>query len=150
MRYKEIRAWKKVFEKDLTYVSYELKEIVKTPAFIMLEGEMGAGKTTFSKVFLGEEETMSPTYNILYEKEDMLHADFYRIESREEVIQLELGLYLEGKNFFLAEWSKKLFHQIDPELEEQFSSYLLEIEVTDSNQESHKDARNFILYSIKK
>jgi tRNA threonylcarbamoyladenosine biosynthesis protein TsaE len=146
MDLKEVRTWKKVYEQDLGYVAYELKELVSAPAFIMLEGPLGAGKTTFSKVFIKAENTISPTYSILWENDQNLHADFYRIKDREEIIQLELGMYLEDKQFFLAEWSKQHYHSIDPELSDDFTSYLLEITL---NDEESEPSRNFILSLVK-
>lgn len=144
---REIRTWKKVYESDLPYVAYELKELVTTPAFIMVEGPMGSGKTTFSKVFINNnDETASPTYSILYESGDVLHADFYRIKDREEIIHLELPLYLEDKNYFLAEWSKKHYHSINPELSEDFNSYLLKISITEGS--ISEPSRCFELFKV--
>lgn len=146
MNKKAIRSWKKVFQQDLSYVAYELKDLVTPPAFIMIEGPVGVGKTTFCKVFMGEEQTMSPSYSILFESANILHADFYRIKTREEIIQLELGMYLEDKQYFIAEWSKNHFYSIDLELPENFQSYLLKIDFSsNSNQDLSRD---FKLYSV--
>ena len=156
MRLKPIRSWKKVFEKDLSYIAFELRDLVSTPAFIMLEGPLGAGKTTFSKVFTGDPDTMSPTYSLLSEYSNILHGDFYRIKTREDIIQLELELYLENKDYFLAEWSKKHFHSIDPELSEEFESYLLEITINSFQSKLKPEleesevifSRNFVLSRV--
>lgn len=155
MKKKVIRSWKKVFEQDLSYVAYELKDLVTTPAFIMIEGPIGTGKTTFCKVFVGEEETMSPSYSILSEASNTLHADFYRIKSREDIIQLELGMYLEDKSYFIAEWSKQHFYSINLELPEEFHTYLLNISInpTDMSNNSIEEqtevsSRDFTLFSV--
>lgn len=146
MRKKLLRSWKKVFESDLSYIAFELKDIVLTPAVIILEGAMGAGKTTFSKVFMGDDnESYSPTYSVLYESKDILHGDFYRIESREDVIQLELSLYLEEKNFFLLEWGLKHLKDVDPELPEEFSVYLLELSMANHDSDL---SRSFDLFKL--
>jgi tRNA threonylcarbamoyladenosine biosynthesis protein TsaE len=101
---------------------------VKPPAVIFLEGALGSGKTTFAKDFLGEQaDTMSPTYSVIYEAGNNLHADFYRIENKEEIFQLELPLYLDNKEYCLIEWGKKFFTTINREIPENFSFYLLEI-----------------------
>src|SRR6478609_1911877 len=104
MNKKLVREWKKVYRSDLPYIVYELKDLAKVPAMIILEGDLGAGKTTFTQFFAGEKETLSPTYSILSESKNLVHADFYRIEKNEEVLQLEVPLYLEDKQYFFVEW----------------------------------------------
>jgi tRNA threonylcarbamoyladenosine biosynthesis protein TsaE len=145
---KKIRSWKKVFEPDLTYIAYELKDIVEKPALILIEGPVGAGKTTFSKVFIDNDETFSPTYSVLSDTKDVLHADFFRIKSREEIIHLEIPLYLEDKNYFLVEWGKQHLHGINRELTEDFNIYSLEIEIGNSKDEKNPSSRNFVLSQI--
>ena len=144
----EIRSWKKVFEPDLTYIAYELKDIVEKPALILIEGPVGAGKTTFSKVFIDNDDTFSPTYSVLSDTKDVLHADFYRIKNREEIIHLEIPLYLEDKNYFLVEWGKQHIQGINRELSEDFSIYCLDIEIVDSKNEQNPPGRNFVLSQI--
>ncbi len=151
MNLKEIRTWKKVFESDLSYIAYELKEIVETPALVLIEGPLGAGKTTFSKVFIDNDETFSPTYSVLSDTKDILHADFYRINSREEIIHLEIPLYLEGKNYFLVEWGRQHLKGIDKELPEDFNIYDLTIEIDsqETNENTPNASRNFTLSEVK-
>ena len=152
MRKKSIREWKKVFESDLSYIAYELKEAINKPALILLEGPMGSGKTTFAKTFINSPGTMSPTYSVITEHNLILHADFYRIESTEEILHLELPLYLEDKQFFLAEWGSKFIGALQKELPEDFNVYCLDISVNDTvHADSNEKAlfsRNFNLYEI--
>lgn len=78
---------------------------------VTLNGELGAGKTRFSKALgeeLGVKQTItSPTFNILkcyFEgKYDLYHIDAYRLEE----IKQDLGLeeYIEGDGVCLIEWS---------------------------------------------
>jgi len=137
MSKKLTREWKKVLKTDLPYIVYEIKDIVKVPAMIILEGPLGAGKTTFTQVFLGEENILSPTYSVLSESKLALHADFYRIEKNEEIMHLELPLYLEDKQYFLVEWGEKFFKRLAKEVPETFSFYQVEIEVIGENQLRH-------------
>ena len=79
---------------------------------VTLNGELGAGKTRFSKALgeeLGVKQTItSPTFNILkcyFEgKYDLYHIDAYRLENGENV---DIGLeeVIEGDGITLVEWS---------------------------------------------
>ncbi len=146
---KEIRSWKKVFENDLNYIVYELKELVTTPTLILLEGPMGAGKTTFAKAFITLEgdESMSPSYSVVNETRNVVHADFYRLKSREEIIHLELALYLEGKKYLFVEWGKQHFTSLLKELPENFHLYLMELSINESSQNDIQ-TRNFTLFEV--
>lgn len=149
MNKKLIREWKKVYKSDLGYIVYELKDLTKVPAMIILEGDVGAGKTTFTQTFVGEGETLSPTYSILSECKNILHADLYRIEKNEEILQLELPSYLEDKQYFFVEWGMKFARRVLREVPENFTPYLLEINVNE-NPTDHPEgpSRNFYLYSL--
>ena len=141
MKKKKIKSWSKVLLEDLETVAFELKKSIETPALILLEGPLGAGKTTFTKCFCSD--TTSPTYSLIHESDDVLHGDFYRIEDASEIIHLDLPLYLDDKNYFFLEWGMKYFDTIEQELDENFRSYLIEIEINEAN-----DSRSFELYEI--
>ena len=79
-----------------------------------INGEMGAGKTTFSKAFCKclevEEEVNSPTFAIanIYNSRkvgEVFHFDFYRLEDAQEAIEIGLSDYLYAGNYCLMEWS---------------------------------------------
>ena len=148
MNKKPIREWKKVYQSDLSYIVYEMRDLVKVPAMIILEGPLGAGKTTFVQNFVGEGEVLSPTYSILSEAKNILHADLYRLEKQEEIIQLELSLYLEDKQYFFVEWGMKFARRIFRELPENFNSYVLEIEINESGDSPEGPSRNFTLSNL--
>ncbi len=148
MNKKLIREWKKVYRSDLSYIVYEMKDLVKVPAMVILEGALGAGKTTFTQMFVGDKETLSPTYSILSEAKSVLHADLYRIEKNEEIIQLELSLYLEDKQYFFVEWGMKFARRLVRELPENFNFYLIEIEINEGTETAEGLSRNYHLYSL--
>lgn len=148
MNKKVIREWKKVFKSDLPYIVYELKELTKVPSMVVLEGDLGAGKTTFVQSFVGDTGTLSPTYSILSETKTILHADFYRLEKNEEVLQLELPVYLEDKQYFFAEWGFKFARRLLRELPESYTAYLLEIKTNEQTDHPEGHSRNFTLYSL--
>lgn len=149
MNTKLVREWKKVYRSDLPYIVYELKDLAKVPAMIILDGDLGAGKTTFTQAFVGEKEILSPTYSILSENKNILHADFYRIEKNEEILQLELPIYLEDKQYFFLEWGMKFARRVLRELPENWTPYLLEIKVNPAGSESEEGpSRNFTFSTL--
>lgn len=147
MREKQERVWKKVFESDLSYIAYELKESVEKPSLIILEGALGAGKTTFVKSFVEDEDAISPTYSVVNELGNTIHADFYRIKDREEIIQLELEHYLDAKDYFFVEWGKSHINSLLKEISDDFSVYMMEISINEATEDS-PESRNYCLYSI--
>ncbi len=148
MSKKLIREWKKVYPSDLPYIVYELKELTKAPALIVLDGPLGVGKTTFCQQFIGADETLSPTYSVLSENGQHLHGDFYRIESAEELIALEIPLYLEDKQYFLAEWGSKFSRRLLRDIPETWSSYILELSFGKNASEGEEASRNFTLSTL--
>jgi tRNA threonylcarbamoyladenosine biosynthesis protein TsaE len=149
MNKKLIREWKKVYKSDLPYIVYEMKDLTKVPSMIILEGELGAGKTTFVQLFIGDKEVLSPTYSILSETKNILHADFYRLEKNEEILQLELPIYLEDKQYFFLEWGMKFSRRVLRELPENWNSYVLDININSGNDQSPEGpSRNFSLSSL--
>jgi len=147
---KEVRSWRKVYECDLDNIIIELKEAIAENAVVILSGVVGAGKTTFTKKFIGDtDQAMSPTYSIINDSGEVVHADFYRLESREEIIHLEIPLYLEGKKYFLVEWGIDYAYDIAREVGDEYKYYELEITVNDKKDESMPEAtRNVFLKSL--
>ena len=81
-----------------------------------LDGDLGAGKTVFTKGFaagLGIREPVnSPTFTILqiYEQGSLplYHFDVYRIEEPEEMEEVGLDDYLYGEGVCLIEWAVRI------------------------------------------
>lgn len=79
---------------------------------IALEGDLGAGKTTFVKTIvthLGSKDAVtSPTFSIVQEYETadgvIFHFDLYRMENIEEVLALDFESYLDTARFTFVEW----------------------------------------------
>ncbi len=80
---------------------------------VLLDGDMGAGKTVFAKgVALGlgiEEEVTSPTYAYMNDYDGRLfHYDCYRIDSAEHAESLGLADYFDMGGVCLIEWSQNI------------------------------------------
>ena len=144
---KEIGCWKKAYENDISCICTEITELVDIPAVIVLSGVVGAGKTTFVKHFIPSGGVVSPSYTIINEVGNVLHADFFRLKDEEELIHLELPLYAEEKDYILVEWGNDYLRYIERELGDEYFYYLLEIEINKSS-ETHKNSRNYHLKMI--
>ncbi len=147
-----LREWKKVYESDLESLIYELKEFLTVPAAVILSGEVGVGKTTFIKAFINQVEThaktFSPTYSVVNEVGHSVHADFYRLNSEEEVLHLELPMYLEEAEYFFIEWGKEYIKQLYREVPEDFSFYELLFETNPIGDQSTVPSRNIRLIRL--
>ena len=87
-------------------------ESEKFPGMVIcLNGELGSGKTVFTKAFansLGINEVVtSPTFNIIKEYKDgelpLYHMDVYRIDGK--VDELGLDEYFDGDGVTIVEWA---------------------------------------------
>ena len=102
-----------------------------------LNGDLGVGKTVFTKGFacgLGiDEPVSSPTFTILQEYESgrlpFYHFDVYRIADVEEMDEIGFDDYIEGDGVCLIEWANlikeilpkdPIFISIEKELEKGF------------------------------
>lgn len=148
-----LREWKKVYQNDLINIVSEFRDSITKPAMIILSGPLGSGKTTFTKSFsdIKSQETTSPTYSIIQELGRVAHADLYRIENSEEMIHLEIPLYLEGKDYFLVEWGKQYEDSLNREVPDHFSFYELVIEVNSpAATDLDEPSRNYLLKELER
>lgn len=83
-------------------------------AFIALFGEMGVGKTAFSRGFASYFEirsVKSPTYTVLNEyrgKVKIHHFDFYRITDGDDLYSIGYDDVIEDDGYCLSEWSENI------------------------------------------
>ena len=81
---------------------------------ILLNGDLGAGKTTFTKGFaksLGiEKNVTSPTFTLMKSYKggrlDLYHFDLYRIKDENEVEELGFFDYFNAGGVCIIEWNK--------------------------------------------
>ena len=83
-------------------------------AFIALFGEMGVGKTAFSRGFsayFGIRSVKSPTYTVLNEYRGRVkihHFDFYRITDGDDLYSIGYDDVIEDEGYCLSEWSENI------------------------------------------
>ncbi len=95
--------WQQVAEK----VSHLLKHNI-----LLLKGNLGAGKTTFTKFLLktlgSTDEVSSPTYAIVNEytapQGSIFHFDLYRMKTVDEVYDIGMDEYLDSAWLCIVEW----------------------------------------------
>ncbi|MCH6257272.1 tRNA (adenosine(37)-N6)-threonylcarbamoyltransferase complex ATPase subunit type 1 TsaE [Puniceicoccaceae bacterium K14] len=101
---------------DLQSVATELAKELPNDAVITLEGDLGAGKTTFVKGFAKawniEAIVTSPTYNIYQTysgDRNLVHMDAYRLEPSIDIFdELMLEDFLVSPFCLAIEWPSKL------------------------------------------
>lgn len=101
-------------EKDTFALAADVAKTLRAGDVILLRGELGAGKTTFTKGLakaLGIEETVtSPTFNYVKEYQGgrlpLFHFDMYRVSDADEVYELGLEEYFYRGGVVVVEWNK--------------------------------------------
>ncbi len=107
---------------DTEKFAYELAQKAEPGQVYALIGDLGVGKTVFTKGFargLGIEEPVnSPTFTILQIYEEgripLYHFDVYRIEEPEEMEEVGFDDYVYGDGVCLIEWANRI-EEILPE-----------------------------------
>ena len=83
-------------------------------AFIALRGEMGVGKTAFTRGFcshFGISGVKSPTYTVVNEYRGLArvyHFDMYRITDGDDLYSIGYDDYVESEGYCIAEWSENI------------------------------------------
>ena len=88
-----------------------------TQKIVLLNGEMGAGKTTFinaiAKALGVNETTSSPTFSLVNEyqtldNETIYHFDFYRLKDEIEALDFGVEDYFYSGHWCLVEWGTQI------------------------------------------
>jgi tRNA threonylcarbamoyladenosine biosynthesis protein TsaE len=102
---------------ELPFVAKLVLRLADDHKIWLLEGDMGAGKTTFIKAVcrqLGVEDTVqSPTFSLVNEYrtakgDTCYHFDFYRIKDQTEAMDIGVEEYFGSGNFCFIEWPAKI------------------------------------------
>ena len=93
-----------------------LAHVLKSGDIICLFGELGSGKTTFTKgiakgLKIDEKTVNSPTFVLMNEYEGrvpLFHFDLYRIEKADEVLGLGYEEFFYDQGVSVIEWADRL------------------------------------------
>ena len=99
----QLEEWKDIVNQIIPNLQHNI---------LLLKGNLGAGKTTFSQFLLKElgssDEISSPTYSIVNEydtpKGKIFHFDLYRLKSVEEAYDFGIEEYLDNGYLSIIEW----------------------------------------------
>lgn len=112
--------WISTSAEETMKFSKRLGELIKPGDVLLLEGDLGAGKTTFTKgLALGLEikkTVNSPTFTIIKEylgRMPLYHMDVYRVQDSYE--DLGFDEYFEGEGVTVVEWAHLIEEQLPEE-----------------------------------
>lgn len=101
-------------------IAEEFAKKLKSGDVVCLTGDLGAGKTTFTKgiatAFHIPYEPVSPTFNIVnvYEGEQTLyHFDLYRLQDTDDLYSIDFDSYLFGDGILVIEWPEIAYPVLD-------------------------------------
>jgi tRNA threonylcarbamoyladenosine biosynthesis protein TsaE len=103
-------------EETIELGEYLARRLIR-PCLVILEGDLGSGKTTLVKGIVAglgvarPEEVTSPSFTLVHEyghDNKVYHADLYRIEGAREQSTLGLEELLEQDAMVIVEWGEKL------------------------------------------
>lgn len=102
---------------DLPFAAKELIDSLGNRKVVVLDGEMGAGKTTFVISILKAmgipDPDGSPTYSIINSYRSnyfgkVNHVDVYRLNSVEEALNIGMEEMLYGGDYCFIEWGSRI------------------------------------------
>jgi tRNA threonylcarbamoyladenosine biosynthesis protein TsaE len=102
-------------EEEMPKLAAQVSAELKGGEIFALEGDLGAGKTTFVKGLVSalgsSSNATSPTFNLVHRYScrnfSVIHYDLYRLKRFEEIEALDLEDQIEeSKNIIAIEWPK--------------------------------------------
>ena len=99
-----------------------LQFVGNEPQVVLLEGDLGAGKTAFTKLVcerLGcKDVATSPTFSIINEyhggSDTVFHIDLYRLNTLDEALGIGIDEYLYAKAWCFIEWPGLIRQILEP------------------------------------
>lgn len=125
----QLEEWKDIVNKIIPNLQHNI---------LLLRGNLGAGKTTFSQYLLrelkSEDEISSPTYSIVNEYDTprgkVYHFDLYRLKNVSEAYDFGIEEYLDNGFLSIIEWPEIYMNEL-----EGYDYHEMSIENTESGRE---------------
>ena len=104
-------------EEETFRIAKEYARQIKPGDVICLEGDLGAGKTHFTKGFvtafgLEKDIVSSPTFALINEYQgdtvEIFHFDCYRLEKIQEALEIGAEEYFYGDGICIIEWPERI------------------------------------------
>ena len=104
-------------EEQTLAVGIQLGRLLEQPALILLQGELGAGKSVMARGIargLGVDPQVpitSPTFTLMNHYKarlDLYHFDLYRLSDPDELIEIGFDDFAHGEGVALVEWPERL------------------------------------------
>jgi len=116
------QIWSLPDEAALQKLALEFGHSLRAPLVVYLQGDLGAGKTTFARALIQglgyPGRVKSPTYGLLESYQaggfDFLHLDLYRIENPAELEYLAIRDQFSRNGILLIEWPEKALSALPP------------------------------------
>lgn len=105
-------------EKETFKLAKKFAKTLKGGEIVLFYGDLGAGKTTFTKgvakALKIKEPITSPTFTIVNEyhsgKIDLYHFDMYRLEDESEAFEIGIKDYFNKNGICLIEWPERIIN----------------------------------------
>lgn len=144
MKKKILKEEKNISLENIKNIAEYLKSILKNGDIVIMEGNLGFGKTTFirilSKLMESEDIVSSPSFTLINEydiiingeKSILRHADLYRIESNEELDDIGFKDKIRENGITMIEWGNKFIDYFEAPY------YLFEIEMQEEDNRLYR------------
>ena len=122
----------------LNQVTYVLSQQLKMGSIVLLNGDLGAGKTTLVQQFVAHQNSAvtvnSPTFGLIHRYDTdvkIYHIDLYRLKTEDQLYQLDIQSLLDAEdNIMFIEWSDRLGSLLPADY------YTIQIDIIDSHTRS--------------
>ncbi len=144
MKKEILKEEKNISLDNIKNIAEYLKSILKDGDIIIMDGNLGFGKTTFvrilSRLMESEDIVSSPSFTLINEYDIILngeesilrHVDLYRLEKKEELDDIGFKDKIRENGITMIEWGNKFIDYFEAPY------YLFEIEMNEENNRLYR------------